>query len=319
MEQTANINAKTESGIVYQIFASLGGLRRATESTNQVKENDDCSLPGVVCTLNSVSALNINWKRFNLKGALPDDISSLKSLSRLNLAKNQIDGKIPRSLCQIGTLTALDFSENNFSEDLPDCLNNLRALTTLNVQKNLLTGILPTTINAWPLLQRLDLSDNDFTGTIPANIGSATNLKYLSLAQNILQGAIPDSICDLTKLEYLDLTVNVLTKNIPRKIGALTELKTLWLHGNKLEGIPASLSALNLNPITGLKLFPNEMTLQPYDISNGFTVKSSAESDLVLKAFMNMGGTTKKSNGCELPGVSCTPDQSVLEIYWVEL
>ncbi|XVF78273.1 hypothetical protein PTKIN_Ptkin14bG0118400 [Pterospermum kingtungense] len=90
------------------------------------------------------------------------------------------------------TLTAIDFSNNQFSGQIPEILGELDALIGLN------------------------LSHNSLTGPIPSSFGKLSNLESLDLSSNKLQGKIPQQLVNLDFLQVLNLSWNNFTGLIPR-------------------------------------------------------------------------------------------------------
>jgi Leucine-rich repeat (LRR) protein len=52
-------------------------------------------------------------------------------LERLNLDRNELEGPVPASLCQVHSLTELRLSNNHLNGLIPDCFNNSKLLTRL--------------------------------------------------------------------------------------------------------------------------------------------------------------------------------------------
>ena len=105
----------------------------------------------------------------------------IRSLARLGLCFNQIQGELPGDrIANLTNLIDLDLSYNDFNGSIPSQLFNLS------------------------YLQYLDVSYNSFSGNIPNEIGNKTELQELSLQHNNFFGKIPSSILNLKRLETLD-------------------------------------------------------------------------------------------------------------------
>ena len=87
----------------------------------------------------------------------------------LNLAGNNLIGKIPPQLGSGGKLTGLNLSENQLSGSIPPELGNLGDLTWLALGGNQLSGEIPPELGD---LDRLNLSENQLSGEIPPELGN---------------------------------------------------------------------------------------------------------------------------------------------------
>ncbi|XP_026431864.1 receptor-like protein 54 [Papaver somniferum] len=170
--------------------------------------------------------------------AIPSFLRNQSELEAVELARNQIHGKIPNWIPEIGNgkLNTLNLSYN-FLEDpdqsLPD--NSFNSLSfVLDLRSNYLKGrnlIVP------PLAFVLDYSLNNFT-TIPDISSQLGKVFSFSLSGNRINGEIPTWICEVHFLTVLDLSNNNLSGPIPPcMVSDLNSLQILNLGGNILEGI----------------------------------------------------------------------------------
>jgi len=138
------------------------------------------------------------------------------NLNFLNLASNNLSGKIPGCWIQWKELMDLNLQSNHFVGNMPSSMGSLARLQSLNIRNNSLLGILPITLKKNTQLISLDLGENNLSGTIPTWIGeSLIGLKILRLRSNNFSGHIPNEICNMTFLQDLDLAQNSLSGNIP--------------------------------------------------------------------------------------------------------
>ncbi|KAK9221125.1 hypothetical protein WN944_009550 [Citrus x changshan-huyou] len=194
----------------------------------------------------------------------PDVLRTQHQLEWLDLSKNQIRGRIPSWMWDIGvhTLYYLDLSRNFLTsiDHLP--WKNLEYLT---LDSNLLQGSLP---DLPPHMVELLISNNNLTGeipssfylgmnnfqgTIPQTYAKGCNLTYLRLSGNHLEGPLPPSLINCVKLQFLDVGNNNLSGPIPECLGNST-LEILDMRMNKFSGsLPQTfakscvLVSLNLN------------------------------------------------------------------------
>ena len=110
----------------------------------------------------------------NLQGKVPTELFSLEKLSYLNLAKNNLSGRISLKFGDL--MEKLVFDDNNFTGRL--VLRDLR-----NTKISLLS-----------------LSFNRISMELDKDVGLLRGLKYLYLDANEITGKIPTTIGLLTKL-----------------------------------------------------------------------------------------------------------------------
>ncbi|GAY47067.1 hypothetical protein CUMW_101760, partial [Citrus unshiu] len=167
----------------------------------------------------------------------PDILRTQHQLEWLDLSKNQIRGRIPSWMWDIGvhTLQFLILSQNVLTsiDHLP--WKNLQYLT---LDSNLLQGSLP---DLPPHMVQLLISNNSLTGEIPSSFCNLSSIQYLNLSNNSLSGQIPQCLGNST-LETLDLGMNNFQGSIPQTNAKGCNLTSLRLSGNHLEGpLPPSL------------------------------------------------------------------------------
>ncbi|KAL3736751.1 hypothetical protein ACJRO7_025656 [Eucalyptus globulus] len=129
------------------------------------------------------------------------------------LARNQVTGHIPGSICEMTGLQILDFSHNNLAGTIPHCLGNLSdSLLVLDQQKN------------------------GFSGRVSLTFGKDAALKSLHLNENKFEGLLPRSVINCKQLEALDLSGNKLNDTFPKWLEILPSLRVLVLRSNRLRG-----------------------------------------------------------------------------------
>ena len=113
-----------------------------------VKRNPDMfdsisNLQDPIIYLNLLSKIHSTY-RINFK--IPESISLLTKLRKLNLSKNNII-ELPKSMFLLTNLKYLDLSYNMLDE-IPEDITNLKSLTTLRLQNNQISKI-PKTITTY--------------------------------------------------------------------------------------------------------------------------------------------------------------------------
>lgn len=126
---------------------------------------------------------------------IPDDISKLKKLRKLNLQRNRIKD-LPESICTLVKLKTLHMSHNSIvSTTFPSSFSGLKNLTELSLDNNQLTQV-PPQIYALPKLKKLALEANplnkSYTDDFSIHLsGSATPTPANSLAASAALPANP--------------------------------------------------------------------------------------------------------------------------------
>ncbi|KAB1670444.1 hypothetical protein ES319_1Z167200v1 [Gossypium barbadense] len=185
---------------------------------------------------NSLTGFNkfplvLQWSKLNylkldsniLRGSLP--VPPLSTVF-YSISNNYLNGEIPELLCNLSSLSILDFSYNNISGGIPVCLSNF--------SKSLLV---------------LKVRSNQLDGPIPSGWATRNRLKMIDLSKNKLQEKIPKSLMECKMLEYLDLGNNQIRDAFPSWLGSLPELNILILSSNAFYG---SIE----NPMLNLIVFP---------------------------------------------------------------
>jgi len=201
----------------------------------------------------------------NLLSAVPDIVSNLTNLTRLDFSNNSIK-LVCDAITSLRSLTHLYLRNNLITEnDLPKDMIGMRSLHTLNLSGNRLTCLPP---------QLLDISSlrNLFLGAnhikeVTRNVNRLRRLKLLYLGGNELT-SLPTEIGELPYIQILLLSDNKL-KNLPLSLCNLSRLQCLHLHQNKLTTLPhgliqlKSLSELSLRGNPLVMRFIRDMEYQP--------------------------------------------------------
>ena len=180
------------------------------------------SLDGHIVNSNNIIPENHPLKYLDisnnlLDGGIPTSIGNLGSLTHLNFSYNRLDSRIPRdhmaSMTNLKTLLVTEDDGMGF-EPLPDWLKGMTGLQHLSFRLATRTGTIPTWFGELTKLELLDLDWNHISGTIPTELGLLTNLKYLMLNRNLLSGTVPTEVTYLPKLKILMLDTNDLVDTI---------------------------------------------------------------------------------------------------------
>ncbi|KAL9458671.1 hypothetical protein AB3S75_007524 [Citrus x aurantiifolia] len=212
-------------------FAKLKNLKVLSLSNNRLsvstKLTVNSSFPNLLGL--GLSACNIS--------EFPDILRTQHYLESLDLSRNQIRGRIPSWMWDIGvhTLQFLYLSQNFLTsiDHLP-----WKNLQYLALDSNLLQGSLP---DLPPHMVLLSISNNSLTGEIPSSFCNLSSIQSFDVSNNSLSGQIPQCLGNST-LENLDLRMNNFQGSIPQTYAKGCNLTYLRLSGNHLEGpLPPSL------------------------------------------------------------------------------
>jgi Leucine-rich repeat (LRR) protein len=75
----------------------------------------------------------LSLKSNNFSDNLPQEIGRLRNLSTLNIGDNVLIGAIPWELEAHDSLTIIDLSHNDFSNEISDDITCLKIMCTVNV------------------------------------------------------------------------------------------------------------------------------------------------------------------------------------------
>jgi len=146
----SSADAMYMSEIPISEYNALIDLFQSTDGENW-KHGWDLSAPvyswhGVEVEDGHVTGLNLFDN--DLRGEIPNTISSLSNLKSLNLSFNQLEGDLPSSITELSALEGLRLEMNNFKNEIPnlmDSFKNLKELPVLDVSiediKTRLNGI----------------------------------------------------------------------------------------------------------------------------------------------------------------------------------
>ncbi|KAK8942097.1 putative receptor protein kinase TMK1 [Platanthera guangdongensis] len=232
--------------------AFIGSGIRSLWLNNQVGGN---SLSGGISVIQNMTGLEQLWLQSNsFSGPLPD-ISALVGLRDLQLRDNQLTGPVPNSFTTSKSLTRITLTNNLLQGPVPEFSDSVQELdldpktesfclekpgahcesivdillsivksfeypvrfgenwkgndpcggdwlgitcddrgniTVTNFQKMGLNGTISPDFAKLPALQKLLLSNNNLTGTIPATLTSLPYLTEVDLSDNLISGEVPN-------------------------------------------------------------------------------------------------------------------------------
>jgi len=188
------------------------------------------------------------------------------------LATNNCLQTVPDVVSSLTHLTRLDLS-NNMLKSVCDAVTELHGLTHLYLRNNLLTeDTLPKDMRGLRSIRTLNLSGNRLT-CLPQQVLDIVSLRNLFLGANHIK-EVDKGINRLRRLRLLYLGGNQL-EHLPKEIGELPFMQVLLLSDNRLRQLPCSLC--NLHRLQCLHLHQNRLTTLP---NNLIHLKSLSELSL---------------------------------------
>ncbi|KAK1412430.1 hypothetical protein QVD17_33676 [Tagetes erecta] len=156
-----------------------------------------------------------------LTGEIPQSICNAVYLKVLDMSNNQLKGSIPNCLIEIGSsLGVLNLANNNLGGRIEGTFPSTCGLNTLDLHENHIEGKIPESLVNCTMLEVLNLGGNQINDTFPCFLSKNTNLRVLVLRSNKLYGTV---ICGQTqhnnwsKLQIVDIASNHLNGVIPNR------------------------------------------------------------------------------------------------------
>ncbi|PWZ32903.1 hypothetical protein Zm00014a_008716 [Zea mays] len=225
-----------------------------------------CGLSGPICgslsSLRSISVVNLEYNR--LSGPFPDFFTNSSDLTVLRLRRTDIQGRVSPAIFLHRKLVTVDLYNNyGISGYLPDFPAGSRSsrLENLNVGRTSFYGTIPNSLGNLTSLKELGFGATGFSGDIhiPSSIGDLKSLNALEISGMGIVGPMPSWIANLTSLTALQLYDCGLSGPIPRFVAELRLLKRLALCGCSFSGEIPSHVITNLTQLQILLLYSNSL------------------------------------------------------------
>ncbi|KAK8476668.1 hypothetical protein V6N13_149198 [Hibiscus sabdariffa] len=165
-------------------------------------------VPKTLEKLTQLIYLDFSYNSFS--GPLPS-FASLRNLSELILARNQLNGPIlSTNWSSLPNLVSLDLRRNSFSGTVPLTLFQSESLKEMALAQNQFSGGFGEVEGeVSSQLEVIDLNHNGLEGQFPMFVFEIKGLRYLSLSWNKFSGVIPlNAFQKLKNLSSLDLSYN---------------------------------------------------------------------------------------------------------------
>ncbi|TYJ38681.1 hypothetical protein E1A91_A04G008700v1 [Gossypium mustelinum] len=245
-----SLSSNNLSGVIeFSMFSNLPNLKHLDLSyiSLSLTSNTTSSVNHILPNLTDLLLSSCNLSEF------PRFLKGLKSLVRLDISCNKIEGKIPQWMQKVDSLWYLNVSHNSLTEVGHFPWKNIEVL---DLSSNLIRGNLPIPAST---IKVFLISNNSFNGEVSSLICNASSLRIVDLSHNNLSGTIPQCFGNLSKtLEFLNLKKNKFYGTIPPTFAKGCQLSNFNLNGNLLEG-PLTLSILNCRGLEVLDLGNNKI------------------------------------------------------------
>ncbi|KAJ9568466.1 hypothetical protein OSB04_004432 [Centaurea solstitialis] len=210
------INADTDPAqadalrVMYQSLNSPGQLTKWSSNAG----TDPCgeNWKGITCSGSKVTEINL--PSLGLSGNIGYQLTSLTSLTTLDISNNNLGNQIPYNLPP--NLQRLNIAGCGFSGTLPYSISQMTSLKYLNAARNQMIGDLSDMFGKLSSLSTLDLSFNQFTGELPESLSLLSSATDMYLQNNQFSGTI-NVLADLP-LKNLNVANNRFTGWVPSRL-----------------------------------------------------------------------------------------------------
>ncbi|CAK9324746.1 unnamed protein product [Citrullus colocynthis] len=209
------IDGATDPGDVSALNAMYNSLNSPPILTQWSSSGGDpCGQiwKGVTCLSSRVTEISLSG--LGLSGSLGYQLSSLTSLSNLDVSNNNLGPDIPYQLPQ--NLQKLNLGWNNFSGSIPYSISQMSSLISLNMSHNQLQNQVNDMFWKLSSLSMLDVSFNFLSGALPQSFSNLTSLNTMFLQNNQFSGTI-DVLANLP-LQNLNVENNHFTGWVPERL-----------------------------------------------------------------------------------------------------
>jgi len=107
---------------------------------------------------------------------------------------------MPSEITSLESLTRLELQDGGIVGPLPGAIGNMTKLEVIQLNGNIMDGQIPSSLYLLSNLKILDLSFNDFVGTLSDDIGNLEQLEMLQLDNNKFESSIPETVANLDRL-----------------------------------------------------------------------------------------------------------------------
>ncbi|CAK9879181.1 unnamed protein product [Sphagnum jensenii] len=248
----------------YDLQGTLPGWHAVTIQ-NDVDPCYDGTWFGVLCdvsTCPTYKVIGLELIGLDLQGQLSQAIGNLTNLQFLTISDNpRLSGNLPNEISNLNNLLKVDLHGNNFTECIPNF--QMEFLQHLDLSGNALSGQIADIFNSifggqnrkTSSLQILDLSSNQLSGIMPKMPLATSHLTQLNISHNQLDGTLDaflGSLTNITRITNLDISYNNFSGNISSSFHNLNVgFLVLLMNNNNFNGdfldVPSTLQVLDIS------------------------------------------------------------------------
>ncbi|KAJ3677282.1 hypothetical protein LUZ60_003006 [Juncus effusus] len=214
------ISSNYLSGWIPSLVTNSSSLQKLDLSHNSLIG----SIPLSLNSLSNLQTLDLSYNQLN--GQMPDSFPP--NLIELALRGNSINGSLKKSsFVPLKSIEVLELAQNQLEGKIEEWLLLLPSVQQVDLSNNTFTGLVVQSpqVSGTSQLVALDLGFNQIEGTIPVQLAMFESLTSVSLRYNKLKGAIPKEFYDAKKgvsFRRLFLDGNFLSGKVP---GAFLQMK----------------------------------------------------------------------------------------------
>ncbi len=241
-------------------LSELPKLQRLLASNNKFVKP-----PPSIMNFSHINELQLNGRKDKLVTLQTDCFNAYHSHQHLQtlVLSNQALKNIPDSISHLSALHRLDLSSNKI-KNIPLCFKLLNNLLYLNLTGNELCEIEGAIVEKKPKLQELYLANNTDIKKLSFKLSKVVTLEKLDLSGcSLVVGAFQKTFDALKRLTHLWVGDNRLSK-IPEVLKNLTTLETLSLKGNTIKEMV--IVDHTWNSLTDLNISHNQLCCLPDEI-----------------------------------------------------
>jgi len=230
------------------------------DGNSYLSSEDVCTWYRITCENGLVQVIELDDDNLGIDGSIPSEIFRLASLEDLSFdGPANLIGTIPNSIGEARSLTVLDLDKNNLTGVIPTSIGRVSTLQRLDIDINSFTGVIPSELGELSLMTDLLIGENNYdVQPLPESFSQLDQLNFLAIQNANINGEIPFSYSKLSSMIGFDCSANRIGGSIDVVINWLS-VQILNMNNNTFTG-PISADIGDLEFLTDLRLQDNTFT-----------------------------------------------------------